>query len=226
MEISAHRLMDPSAFRGSVSDDPVIRSHNDPIRRAVTCDEHAAKRNEPRPARKIGQGRLPNPIVTHFPTSVIGGSERQDEGHNCDKGHAPTFDPVAHTPSYRLLEGLGEKMNQLVDCGSRTSKCEIRKSKFANHPINRSPDGPMTRWIIHAPQAKAAKESGGPARYCPNSGRNAGFQPAPEPPRWRRYAQIRTAPPASGNCHGAMIPIESAVEQNVHVRCSPFRAQR
>ncbi|SPE25923.1 hypothetical protein SBA2_270033 [Acidobacteriia bacterium SbA2] len=29
--------------------------------------------------------------------------------------------------------------------------------------------------------------------YCPDLGRNAGFQPAPEPPRWRRYGQIRTA---------------------------------
>jgi hypothetical protein len=32
-------------------------------------------------------------------------------------------------------------------------------------------------------------------RWCPNSGRSAGFQPAPEPPRWRRYAQVGTLPP-------------------------------
>jgi hypothetical protein len=30
--------------------------------------------------------------------------------------------------------------------------------------------------------------------YCPDFGRNAGFQPALEPPRWRRYAQTRTVP--------------------------------
>ena len=29
---------------------------------------------------------------------------------------------------------------------------------------------------------------------CPNLARNAGFQPAMQPPRWRRHGQIRTPP--------------------------------
>ena len=29
---------------------------------------------------------------------------------------------------------------------------------------------------------------------CPRLNRGAGFQPAPEPPRWRRYAQVGTVP--------------------------------
>ena len=40
-------------------------------------------------------------------------------------------------------------------------------------------------------------------RCCPNLSRSAGFQPAQEPPRWRRYAQIRTVP----GDHGTGLPL-------------------
>jgi hypothetical protein len=47
---------------------------------------------------------------------------------------------------------------------------------------------------------------------CPNFGRNAGFQPAQGPPRWRRYGRIRT-PPQVGRFPNTLLKMQGERRQ-------------
>ncbi len=90
---------------------------------------------------KNGQSRRPNPRVTHFPVSVIGGNEHQDEEAPLRRT-APLHHQSGHTHSPASLSATsGEKMNQLADFENRKSL----NRAITRWSMTRSPDPPIAQ---------------------------------------------------------------------------------
>ena len=135
----------------------------------VLCVE---KGDCPNPSIMTGNvgGRLAVPFLQAVGAGVGQALPLHRAGAARSGGAAHARTPASGRP---VIDGLGAQLLR-----SRQSASQ------AVEPLSRRCDFEVA-WHSSAPHVR---------RYCPNLGRSAGFQPALAPPRWWRYAQIRTVP--------------------------------